>query len=415
MSGETKGGEEMSREGISNRTGRGGGVAAVLAAVAMVASPAAAGGPSVRHTLRTAPALVGLRGLAQSEPYQNAADALLERGVRQLPVHPAMGGAYTYRLDPECGCYRRVTDDLGPWFVTERAQTLGAGLLNVGLTLGGYDLTDVDGCHFGDERAPIRVSAAALDYRAGTELRYQVATLGLTYGVTDDLDVNLALPLALVDFGVNVSYSGGASGPAFGSEHFHVGPNVMDMLVRLKYRFLDRDGWAGAGGLRARLPTGDPTEGLGTGDGELGPWLALSMALPDAWLDLHWDGGFDFDVTDVQRSSAHYGFALDLQRPGTEGWSRVSLSGQLLGRSEIDGVRARTSVSGPHVVPGGIVNIPYLCLDPERQDYFDAVLGVRVRLLRSLVLSLGVFTPINRDTGVRPGGWSPVGSIEATF
>src|SRR5262245_56861934 len=79
------------------------------------------------HSLRTAPSLVGLNGLA-NERYQNAADALLENGVRNLPVHPAGGAAYTYQYDPSCGCYTQVPAAAGPWFLTYRAEPVGAGL-----------------------------------------------------------------------------------------------------------------------------------------------------------------------------------------------------------------------------------------------------------------------------------------------
>ena len=53
-------------------------LAMVLAAAGLATNAAA---QSVRHVLRTAPALVGLPGLA-SERYQNAVDVMLEQAVR---------------------------------------------------------------------------------------------------------------------------------------------------------------------------------------------------------------------------------------------------------------------------------------------------------------------------------------------
>lgn len=46
--------------------------------------------------------------------------------------------------------------------------------------------------------------------------------------------------------------------------------------------------------------------------------------------------------------------------------------------------------------------------------YLDATFGVRVAVWESVVLSLGVFKVLNSE-GMRPDGWSPVGSLEATF
>jgi hypothetical protein len=43
---------------------------------------------------------------------------------------------------------------------------------------------------------PVSVSVAAIRYRPLSELRYSVATFNVTYGLTDDLDLNLALPIA---------------------------------------------------------------------------------------------------------------------------------------------------------------------------------------------------------------------------
>jgi hypothetical protein len=80
--------------------------------------------------------------------------------------------------------------------------------------------------------------------------------------------------------------------------------------------------------------------------------------------------------------------------------------------------RARARTTFPRaprcVTPSGRVDLPYLGLDGERHDYLDATFGVRVAVWESVVLSLGVFKALNSE-GVRPDGWSPVGSLEATF
>jgi hypothetical protein len=61
--------------------------------------------------------------------------------------------------------------------------------------------------------------------------------------------------------------------------------------------------------VRARLPAGHPSRGLGTGYGEIGPFLGLSTGLIDGWLDSHLDAGVDAGIGDLRRSSAHYGWA----------------------------------------------------------------------------------------------------------
>ncbi len=68
--------------------------AIVAMACTLVLAGAADARPGLRHTLRTAPRLVGLNEVA-NERYQNAADALLETGVRNLPVHTNGSAAYS--------------------------------------------------------------------------------------------------------------------------------------------------------------------------------------------------------------------------------------------------------------------------------------------------------------------------------
>jgi hypothetical protein len=373
---------------------------------------------SVRHVWRTAPRLVGLPGLA-SERYQNAADIILEQAVRNLPLHPAAASAYTYRWNAERNAIERVDDSVSPWFLTERGQTMGAGLLNVGVTFGYYRVECSSGCEIGNDPFPIRVSEAAIRYTAVPDLLYTVGTFNFTYGVTDDIDVNVAIPIATLDADLRVTRQDTPGGPIRAASRTLESANIADMMVRAKYRFFETSGplgsAAGAGGLRVRIPTGNPTRGLGTGYGEIGPYLALSTSLLDGWLDSHWDAGVDAGIGNTRWSSAHYSWALDVHAPrGDEWWTRLALAWSILGRSEFNGLRARSSYSGNHVSPNGFVVSPYLCADADRHDYVDTTLGLRVNVASTFVLSLGVFKAIN-DQGVRPSEWAPVASIEGTF
>jgi hypothetical protein len=389
----------------------------VLATAALIAAMTAgsAGAENIRRIYRTAPARVGLNGLANDPRYQNAADGILESAVRNIPIHPSMSPAFTFRYDQGCGCFQRSSDDIGPWFMTERAQTVGKGLIHASVTAAEYNVRCANGCKLGDEFDPINVSAAAIAYRAGTELIYQVATLNLTYGVTDDLDVNVAIPVGALDFGLNASRRDPTGATRFGSAGGHP-LNIMDIMVRAKYRLFNWDGMVGAMGLRARIPTGDPGQGLGTGYGEVGPFFALSKSFFDGMVGSHWTAGMDFGTSQFRHSSANYSWGLTLQPPKGNRWhDRIALTGGVGGRSEVNGRRARTSVSGRHVTPAGITDEPYLCYDPGRHDYFDATLGVRVGIWRTLAMTLGFYKAINESEGVRATNFSPVGSIEATF
>ena len=392
---------------------------AFAACALLLALGALAHADRVRHVYRTAPARVGLPTVAFDERYQNAADVILEQAIRNLPLYPAASSAYTWRWNAERNQLERVDDVVAPFFAVERGQTLGEGLLNVGVSFGYYRVRDGDGETLGVDPVPLSVQGAPIQYRAATDLRYSVGTFNITYGLRDDLDVNLAIPIVTLDMDLDVSGRLRQCCTARTASPMAEAANLSDMLVRAKYRFFEGD-WndgpaTGSVGLRARLPTGDPSRGLGTGYGEIGPFAAFSAVLVPAWLDSHTDVGVDAGIGDLRRSSVHYGWALDLHAPrGDEWWTRFALGFEILGRSEFAALREPTSISGPHVVAGGIADRPYLGFPSRRRDYADATLGVRVHLVDTIVLSLGVFKSLNA-AGVRAADWSPLASVEGTF
>ncbi len=388
------------------------------ACVLLLALVASAHADPIRHVYRTAPARVGLPTVAFDERYQNAADVVLQQAIRNLPLHPAASSAYTYRWNAERDELERVDDMVSPLYI-ERGQTLGEGLLNVGVTFGYFRVQDADGARLGVDPVPLSVQGAPVDYDVRTDLRYTVSTFNITYGVRDDLDVNVAIPIVTLDMDLDVSGRLRQCCAARTASTEAEAANLSDMLVRAKYRFFEGE-WANgpavaAVGLRVRLPTGDPSRGLGTGYGEIGPFHSFSTSLIDGWLDTHLDVGVDAGIGDLRRSSAHYGWALDLHAPrGADWWTRVALAFEILGRSEFAALRERPSVSGPHASAGGVADLPYLGFPPRRRDYADAAFGVRVHLAESFVLSLGVFKSLNAS-GVRAAEWSPLASIEGTF
>ena len=171
---------------------------AALAALIVLGGSAAA--QSIRHVYRTAPALVGLPGLAASGPYQNAADVILEQAIRNLPLHPAASSAYTYRWDAAQDRLVRVDDAVAAWPFTDRGQTLGEGLLSIGVTWGYYDVDSVNGHDLGHDPFPVSICCGSkIRYQAPTDLLYTVGTFNITYGLLDDLDLNLAIPIVTLD------------------------------------------------------------------------------------------------------------------------------------------------------------------------------------------------------------------------
>ena len=395
--------EAARRGGIPMRRALAAALLVVLASTAAWASE-----PSVRHVYRTAPALIGLPTVAFDERYQNAADVVLEQAIRNLPLFPGAASAFTYRWNADHSKLEIVDDAVSPWFVTERAQTLGEGLLNVGLTFGYYRVNSWHGRDLGVDPVPLSVHGAPINYQAATDLIYSVSTFNITYGVTDDLDLNVAIPIVTLDMDLGVSGRLKECCVARSATRQPNAANLSDMLVRAKYRLFTSD-WAlgtaiGAAGLQVRIPTGNPAQGLGTGYGEIGPYFALSTSALDGWLDSYWDVGVNAGIGNTRWSSGDYRWALDIHEPrGEDWWNRLALAWEVLGRSEFTNLRQPSSISGPHETSAGTVQLPFLGIDASRHDYVDTTLGLRIRVMDQMVLSLGVFKALN-DQGLRPSG-----------
>ena len=379
-----------------------------LVVLALLCGGGVARASNLRHAYRTSPGLLGLE-FAVTPAYQNAVDTILEQAARNLPI-PSMSSGFTFRYDEDSGRYERTTQTFAEPFFTERADTVGDDLWSFDLAFQWIHFDEYDGDKLGVDPYPLSYSQTAIGFSATPELRYTMATLNVTYGVTNDLDVNVAIPIAGLDAEIVARQTTphGLLVASASSESFHI-VGLADMLVRVKYRLFEAGGFTGAIGGIARIPTGSPQDGLGTGYGELGPYAVLSTVFLDGLIDSHWEAGFDANLGIASHSSGHYAWAMDLQPCA---W--MSFGAELRGRSEVGNWRAESSVSGPHVTPSGVRSEPYLGVDAQRKDYFDTTLGVRIRLWHTVLLSLGVSTPIN-DDGVRDSGWSPIGSLEGTF
>jgi hypothetical protein len=376
--------------------------AVVAALMAMVESEA---GASIRHGLRVSPRLVELP--LTDERFQNSVDVITEQAARAVPV-PSSGANYTYRYNSSTGEYERTSETFGPFLILERPETLGKNTWNIGVTGQYLELDEFDGNTVGRDPHPIVVNGDTVLFSTTPKIIYHVATVNVTYGLTDDLDLNMAIPIMTVDFDANARRAAPGGITFINTEHGRVSVAIGDIHLRAKYHVFSWEGLEGAAGLDVRLPTGQTTNALGTGTGTLRPYIAMSHNHFD-WIEPHWNAGFEFDVVETNRSRAHYGMGVTM-KPCE--WFDVS--GSLLGQSEFDGIRSNASVSGPHIVNGATVQSPYEGISVDRKDYFDAIIGARFRIWETLVLSAGVMKAIN-DDGLRSSNWSPIGAIQGTF
>ena len=219
---------------------------------------------------------------------------------------PSPASGFTYHFDPQTGTFVRSTRSFGP-ILAERGETIGLGKIAFGYTyqffsydhLDGVPITDIpavfthDNPQAGGGRADVVATVNSIE---ATVAQY---TGALTYGVTDRIDLSLAVPvvrtrLSLLsnatihrigtgsDLGVHYfrdpdAIGGYGSTRQFFSEDSAAG--IGDLVARAKGTVMREGSRALAVGLDVRMPTGDEQNLLGSGAVGMKPFAAFSTSM----------------------------------------------------------------------------------------------------------------------------------------
>jgi hypothetical protein len=386
----------------------------VLLLVSILVSTAPAFAKSLQDRLSTASELVGI---SSGSAFDALAQAIADTAARSLPVISSSAG-FTYRYNPTLEVFERTSETLGPLYL-ERPDTLGQGKMNVSVSFqyvqfdafDGKNVTKLENADpilinaFDANGNPIGRRAVRLRYSLGIQ-NYETA-ISFTYGVLDDLDVNLLLPIVQTDMRLGV-HSQPVGGPPTAGYDNGSAAGVGDILLRSKYQ-LPRLGWLrSALGLQLRLPSGDESNFQGTGDVEVSPFVYLSTVLWNR-VEPHANLGIDYNAADVSRSAARYDAGVD--------WDvtpifNVNLA--YLGRSEFGAIAPRSSTEFLHQHDGQAVLEPLLGLDFSRNNTSDLSFGFRVVVWRNLMVYANGIWAIN-NSGLRNDTIIPAGGIEGTF
>jgi len=333
---------------------------------------------------------------------------------KSLPV-PAASSGITFTFNPQTSAFERETEGLGQLFL-ERAHPIGKGKLNVSVTYQ-YVATDTfDGHDLGSlsDRRPIRDEATGLTFvipRLDLDLVTHEVTTNITYGVTEDLEVNLAVPVLHTTFDADgqLVQPGRPFPPQRGSTN-DTELGVGDLFLRGKYRFLRGRFGELAAGLVFRLPSGNEDDFQGTGFFEVSPRLyastpAVELA-PYVRVQGFLNAGLDIVTEQSDRGEGRYGVGIDVMLA-----SRATLSVAFLAREPFG-----------RLVPPGTMDVlradgsrsPVFRLSPGHPSYYDVSVGGRVNLWRDTVFGIfNVVVPANRD-GVR-ASVVPLVGIEVAF
>jgi hypothetical protein len=312
------------------------------------------------------------------------------------PVNSSSPGLI-YRLSPELGTMTRASGSFGPFF-TERSLTVGKHQASFGMSsrfeeftsLDGHDLHDgnfvTSANQFRDETQPFDVETLTLDLTSRT------FDLFATVGLTDRLDVGVALPLE------SISMSGTRQETYRGQVLLQAtarasATGLGDIAVRGKYDLIGEGAAEGglAGVVEVRLPTGNEANLLGAGKTSVR--MLLIGSYEPGRVSAHVNAGY-----------VAGGLARELQYRGSVDVTmspRVAVVGELVGRRLSD-VGRITTTRTPNPMFEGVDTIR-LESDGSSSHTASAVGGLKWNIGGTWLLGGSVSVPLtNRGLKSRP-------------
>ena len=344
--------------------------------------------------------------------------------LSSIPL-PSPASGLTFTFDPALGALVRSTDNFGPIY-SQRADTTGRGKLTFGFSYSRFTFDQLDGKQL--DNGELQVTF--LHEQSGTNAFFETDTiqakiyaditsdvfvLSATYGVLENLDVSIALPIVHTDIrlkGVATIIKTGSTGPGAppGGVNIHRFSNgsdtmtvhssgddtgVGDLVLRAKWNFLKSDPILLAAGLDLRLPTGSVDNLRGVGTPIVSPVFIASTRPMLGWSP-HANIGFHLSGDTSKAEHEFYwniGFDWSIIRP-------VTFVFDILGRRIIDNNRIEAGQEPGGTRLGGSTIV-------------DASVGVKVNVWRNVLGVVNVLLPLN-STGLRDKA-TPLIGLEATF
>lgn len=324
-----------------------------------------------------------------------------------LPISSSSGG-FTYRLNPAVGSVQRASDSFGPFFI-ERSLTAGAHQASFGLSaqsaafgaIDGRNLTDGSlvstASKFRDQAQPFDVETLTLRIRTST------VSLLADYGVTDRLDVGVAVPFVSVSLnGERVDTYRGQSFRQASASSAASGPG--DVAVRAKYNFLRGSGSPGSGvaiGLEGRLPTGNERNMLGAGKATAKPVVIGSLEQGPVAGHVNLGYGFGGLSNEFDYSGAVTVAAA----------TRLTIVGEIAGR-RLEKLGSLTEITAPNPAIAGVDTIR-LASTKQGISTAVAVAGFKWNLASTWLLNVNVVRPLT-SSGLT-ARWIPSVAFDYSF
>lgn len=368
-----------------------------------------------------------------------------EIGVQlsQLPfASPASG--FVFSFNPSLGVVSRSTESFGP-ILTERADTIGRHKLFVGVSYQYFNFDKVDGLDlrnfgtvFHHEHVPGNFVFAndivATNNRI--DLKVHQVTAVATLGLTNRLDVSLAIPIVDVRMGVSsaatvVSFESPccihdfAIPSPYPSHETVLSPSqaifsnassalgIGDVVVRGKFQALKGEKAGLAFGMDVHAPTGDAKNFLGSGTAGVRPFAVFSYTArvsPHASVGYLWNGQSILAGDITLGTKAHLPDVVTYSVGADAGLTRrLTLAVDFIGQS----LRHATKIRSTAFVDFRGASHPTIATSTETINQASLALGAKANLVGRLILSANVLFRVN-DAGLHSKP-VPLAGISYTF
>jgi hypothetical protein len=321
-------------------------------------------------------------------------DAVAELFVVEVGALPLVSSSagFVYRLNPSLGVIERTSHSFGA-FYTERAARSGRRQTSFGLTHQSSSFGSLQGASLGAGTFPttaVRTAGAAQPFGRDTlalTLESRSTTAFGTIGLTDRLDLNVALPF------VSVSFDGRRSTTVSGQTALQStrrgrASGFGDATVAARYALANWGARSVAVGADLRLPTGREEDLLGAGKTAarfigIGSWEGGRVGL---------HGNVGAGVGGLSRELFWAGATTVAVTP------RVTAVGEFTGR-RLGELTVLGDVYAPHSTVAGLETMRWVPIGRGVHTMF-MVTGVKVNVTGSLLLNGSVLVRLS-DAGLR--------------
>ncbi len=320
--------------------------------------------------------------------------------IQPQPMASSAGGV-TYKFDPVSGTYTETSTTLGPIFA-ERPQTLGKGKFSTAISFSYNSYDRLEGQNL-DRFSEIAKHTSDVVGNPNIRESFELDSIGITsdinldvaaivfsgtYGVTDQFDLGISIPVVYVSLDISSSARVISSSqnpfsqinPVSGRRFtpFHRFSNAADrstdsasgnavglgdVLLSAKYYVLDREQFDVSGALQIKLPSGDQNDFLGTGSTTIRPFLIAAGDISEL-VRVHINVGYKFDIGKGDQDNLNYAVGFEV------GNQTITGVFDFLGSNEMSG-------------------------DGMGDDIYDASVGFKWRALDNLIVTGNVLIPLN--------------------